>query len=353
MIKDPIYGMISLSETEQRIIDTPAFQRLRRIKHLGLAYLVYPGAMHTRFEHSLGTMHIAGQICKAVGVEPEVPRLYALLHDLGHGPFSHTSEQALWEIGKKTTHEALLWKRINESEIKDILTENHTLHELKKRDKTKEIIHGAIGADRIDYLKRDSWATGVAYGIIDDDRLISEIEFDGKALYILEGGLEAAESLLIARFMMFTTVYLHHTVRISTLMLREAIKAALAEGLDWREMMAMDDEELWVELKHHRKSNYWIKRLRERKLLKRLAEVEKLEQDQVELLKNEGLFVDPPALFVREDPLTVKLKSGKLVPCTTASSLIKDLKIAAQQRARYLVIGKKEQKKQVEKLLKR
>ena len=357
VIKDAVHGMIALTELEKRIIDSEEFQRLRNIKHLGLTYLVYPSAMHTRFEHSIGTMHISSSIAESLSLskeDKEKIRLYALLHDIGHGPFSHTSERALMEIDINADHEALGERVILNSKIKDIINERWNVEEIinLKNEAIGQVVHGAVGADRIDYLKRDSRATGVAYGIIDDDRLISQMFFDGEILGVEMSGLEAAEYLLIARFMMFNTVYLHHTVRIASLMLRLAIKHAVERGEDWKKIMAMEDAQLVDFLLHFSKeTKYWIERLRKRRLLKRLAELKSISSETMEKLNEIGVYIDPPYSFIKNEVFYIKDGSTHL-PCYEASSLIKHLRCAEEERQRYLVVGDWEKKPLVEKVLK-
>ncbi len=357
VIKDAVHGMVALSELERRIIDSEQFQRLRYIKHLGLTYLVYPSAMHTRFEHSLGTMHVSSSISKSLSLSKEIEekiRLYALLHDIGHGPFSHISERALMEMGINAHHEALGEQMILNSEIKDIINERWDVKEIikLKKEAIGQVVHGAVGADRIDYLKRDSRATGVAYGIIDDDRLISQMFFDGEILGVKIGGLEAAESLLIARFMMFNTVCLHHTVRIASLMLRLAIKHAVEGGVDWKKIMAMEDAQLVDFLLHFsEETKYWIERLKKRRLLKRLAELKDISTETIEQLNEIGVYVDQPYSFIKNEVFYIK-DGNTLLPYYEASSLIKQLRCAEEERQRYLVVGDWEKKPLVEKVLK-
>jgi HD superfamily phosphohydrolase len=248
IIRDPIHKDVFLSEVEMEIVDTPEFQRLRRIKQLGVTNLVYPSANHTRFEHGIGSAHIAGRIVKQldVGGEEVTLKLAALLHDLGHGPLSHTSEELLKKY-LSYNHEDVTLKIIKESIIHDILTDytidaDQIVKILSKKDKLSGLISGEVDVDRMDYLARDAYHTGVAYGVIDLDRLVNTVELVDDQLVINKGGLRAVEGLLVARFLMTPTVYLHHASRIADAMFLRATEKAVKEGILELEMLfRMDD----------------------------------------------------------------------------------------------------------------
>jgi uncharacterized protein len=241
-ITDPIHRYIRFSDTEREILDTVIFQRLRGIRQLAGAHLVYPSAQHSRFEHSIGTMHIAGYAGETLlskgyfGDEDKVQqlRLAALLHDVGHGPFSHLFEEVLMEK-HNMNHEDMGKQIISRSEISDILGK----HGYNSSDICKlsfgqsniqffnEIISGALSADMMDYLPRDSLFTGVEYGKIDYHRLISsfEVTTDGH-LAINKSALYSLESMLISRYEMYKAVYFHKTVRSAEVMLLRSIMLA-------------------------------------------------------------------------------------------------------------------------------
>jgi uncharacterized protein len=241
-ITDPIHRYIRFSETEREIVDTVIFQRLRGIRQLAGAHLVYPSAQHSRFEHSIGTMHIAGYAGETLfskgyfGDEDKVQqlRLAALLHDIGHGPFSHLFEEVLMEK-HNMNHEDMGKQIISQSEISDILGK----HGYNSSDICKlsfgqsniqffnEIISGALSADMMDYLPRDGLFTGVEYGKIDYHRLISsfEVTTDGH-LAINKSALYSLESMLISRYEMYKAVYFHKTVRSAEVMLLRSIMLA-------------------------------------------------------------------------------------------------------------------------------
>jgi HD superfamily phosphohydrolase len=251
VIRDPVHKDVFLTELEMKIIDTPVFQRLRRIKQLGVTNLVYPSANHTRFEHSVGTAHIAGRILGRLDVgEMGAPlKLSALLHDLGHGPLSHTSEELLKRY-LKYSHEDATLKLIKESVVNDVLTDasvdpDQIVRILNKKNPMSGLISGEVDVDRMDYLARDAYHTGVAYGVIDLDRLVNTVELvDGK-LVINQGGLRAVEGLLVARFLMTPTVYLHHASRIADAMFLRATERAVEDGiLELDKLFGMDDFDL-------------------------------------------------------------------------------------------------------------
>ncbi len=269
-IRDPIHGFISFDEKERQLIDHPCFQRLRRITQLAWTHMVYPGAMHTRFEHSLGVMHLATKmfdsivskdwnkkILGAIGKSENdlsrdrtVVRLAGLLHDLGHAPFSHASEE-LYPVrpdGKHYKHEDYSVKII-ELKMKELIDglyrdEGITTDDIcglingKKTGKSliwKNLISSQLDADRSDYLMRDSYHLGVKYGFFDLERLLNCItlineESSGNVMIGLEfGGFHSAESIIIARYMMFTQVYFQHTRRSYDILAGEMLKEILSE----------------------------------------------------------------------------------------------------------------------------
>lgn len=238
-IADPIHRYIRFSEIERDIVDTAVFQRLRRIRQLAGAHLVYPSAQHSRFEHSIGTMHVAGYAGETLFAkgyfddEDKVQqlRLAALLHDIGHGPFSHLFEEVLM-ARHNVNHEDMGKQIISRSEINDVLGKHgYNSSGICKlsfgQSKIKffnEIIAGGLSADMMDYLPRDGLFTGVEYGKIDYHRLISsfEVATDGH-LAINRSALYSLESMLISRYEMYKAVYFHKTVRSAEVMLLRSI----------------------------------------------------------------------------------------------------------------------------------
>ena len=269
VIRDSIHGDVFLSDLEFGIIDTPEFQRLRRIKQLGMTHLVYPSANHTRFEHSIGSLHLAGRIAGRLDIgagEQENVRIAALLHDVGHGPLSHTSEELLARYLKQP-HEGISREIIENSSISQVLEDaGRSTTEISNILKDKsgylgKIISSGFDVDRMDYLVRDAHHTGVAYGIIDLDRIINTICVHNNTLVVTERGLRAVEALLVARFLMIPTVYLHHTSRIADVMFLKATEAALAGGLGYRALSRMDDFDI---INLFRESKGYVKEISER-----------------------------------------------------------------------------------------
>ena len=238
-ITDPIHDFIRLNSTEQQIIDTPVFQRLRRIKQLSGAHLTYPGAQHTRFEHSLGVMHIAGMAGNSLSSKGQMPisdindvRLAALLHDIGHGPFSHLFEEVL-QKKKRITHEQIGKEIILKSEIGDIISkaaDKKKINRLAVGEGSKqfenEIISGALSADMMDYLLRDGYFTGAEHAKIDHNRITNSFEVYKNKLALQSSALVNFETMMISRFQMFKAVYFHKTVRAGEVMLLEAMSLA-------------------------------------------------------------------------------------------------------------------------------
>jgi len=241
-ITDPVHRHIGFTEVEKELFDSVVFQRLRRIRQLSGAHLVYPSAQHSRFEHSLGTMHVAGYAAESLLAKGYVKnvdsiqelRLAALLHDIGHGPFSHLFEEIL-DSKSKLNHEYIGKKIISKTEISDIL-ERHGYNSSRvcklsfgeSRIKFfNEIIAGALSADIMDYLPRDGFFTGAEYGNIDYHRLISSFEVVSNAhLAINRSALYSFESMLISRYEMFKAVYFHKTVRSAEVMLLHSMRLA-------------------------------------------------------------------------------------------------------------------------------
>ncbi len=249
---DPLYGFVRADVRELALIDNLLFQRLRHIKQLGLAYLVFPSAQHTRFEHALGVLHLTDKLYRKVCGDKDrktyqIVRLAGLLHDLGHPPFSHTTEVLFPD---RKTHEDLTKRMILETEIYDILRKVFNLcHEDVEKlirltlgepaDREEEfltkIITGQFGSDRMDYLRRDAFFSGVSYGFFDYERLLSTVETvyceDSKILAVHISGLRALESFLIGRYFMYTQVYFHKVVRILNIHLIELIKKIFSDKL--------------------------------------------------------------------------------------------------------------------------
>lgn len=239
-ITDPVHKNIKFTLIEKDIIDTFIFQRLRRIRQLAGAHLVYPGALHSRFEHSCGSMFLAGLAGQTLfekgyindeGVIQKL-RIAALLHDIGHGPFSHLFEEVLLEH-HGLSHENLGERIINETMIADII--NHHGYSPKeisflsfgkhKVGYLNEVISGGLSVDLMDYLPRDSYFSGTEYGKIDYHRIINSLEVTSRGILgINKSALYSYESMLISRYQMFKSVYFHKTVRSGEVMILNSMK---------------------------------------------------------------------------------------------------------------------------------
>lgn len=235
ILNDPIYGFITIpSELIFDLIEHPYFQRLRRISQMGLSYLVYPGAHHTRFHHALGCMHL---MQKSVGVlrfkgveiseaEEEAIYIAILLHDIGHGPFSHAMEHS---IVNEVNHEAISLKFMEEinAEFNGSLT---LAIQIFKGEYHRSFLHQLISSqldmDRLDYLKRDSFYTGVAEGNINSERLITMLNVVDDQLVVEEKGIYSVEKFLLARRLMYWQVYLHKTSIVAENLLIRVLKRA-------------------------------------------------------------------------------------------------------------------------------
>jgi HD superfamily phosphohydrolase len=289
-IVDPIHDFIRVYDHELKIIDTPIFQRLRRIRQLSGAHLTYPAAQHTRFEHSLGVMHIASQSGQALNekgilksYDIKVLRLAGLLHDIGHGPFSHIFEEIIQQ--KKFSHEGFGKEIILKSEIGDILSKNgydkNFITKVAfgdfKLQYMNEIISGALSADMMDYLLRDGYFTGAEHAQIDHKRITQSLDVHKKKLALERSALYSFESMMHSRYQMFKAVYFHKTVRAAEVMLLEALRLSDDEfgftSFNINEYVKLTDEYVLTQLISSKSSK--LKRARQfaedyqnRKLLK-------------------------------------------------------------------------------------
>jgi uncharacterized protein len=299
-VRDPLWNNVRLEPLALRLVDTPAFQRLRYVRQLGLAHLVYPGATHTRFEHALGAYHLARQTLALLeergelrGFAPDecaVVRAAALLHDVGHYPFSH----ALEEIGA-LHHEEVARPLLTGGPLAAALGEAfgagaperiYALIRGESESPLQRLISGSLDLDKIEYLKRDAFMCGVPYGEIDVDRLINSLVVvpdpatGRRAIGVSEKGLSALESLLFAKYQMYRNVYWHHAVRSATAMYKRLVEAALRVGaLDARSLAGYTDEGLLHRLDSAHPFPL-LARLRERRLYKRALECPAAEFDE-------------------------------------------------------------------------
>ncbi len=287
-IKDPVHGYIRINKIERAIIDTYPVQRLRRIRQLAGSEFVYPAANHTRFEHVLGAMYLAGVLGEALPVElttrqKQELRLAALLHDIGHGPFSHVFEPLMIRhLGK--THEDLVPWLVAETEISSRLEKAgfnpKRIGQLaigrlgdKRRPFLDQVISSSVDVDKMDFLVRDSFHTGAGYGSIDVNRLLYTMDVLDGNLAVDGTAVATLESFLLARLESFRTVYFHRTSRAVQIMIVKALEAAKDElGLlafdEPMDYLKLDDYNVWSNLKDCKKSMRIIHDLETRRLLK-------------------------------------------------------------------------------------
>jgi HD superfamily phosphohydrolase len=290
VIKDPVHGYVYITENEKEIIDTYPMQRLRRLRQLAGSEYVYPGANHTRFEHCVGVMYLAGKVTENPNLsrivsdeEADIIRLSGLLHDVGHGPFSHVFEQLLIRDLEKTHEDITSWI-IAEGEINDKIAQagfnpdevsKLAVGKLHKPDKAfwDQIISSGVDVDKQDFIVRDTYHTGAEYGFIDVFRLIHAIDVLGEDLAVELGALSALEAFMIARIESFKSIYFHRVGRAGQIMLAMAMEKANEElGLTAfktpEEYLAMDDYTVWSALKKCEKSKPIIDDLERRRMLK-------------------------------------------------------------------------------------
>lgn len=247
ILNDPLYGFISIDRPIVfAIVDHPYFQRLRRIKQLGLSHLVYPGALHTRFHHALGAMHLmtlAIQCLRDKGAaispqEEEGAILAILLHDIGHGPYSHALERSfVKEIGHEDLS-LLFMHRLNEEFNGALTTAINIFTGSHPKKFLHQLVSSQLDVDRLDYLKRDSFYSGVSEGTVGNDRIIKMLVVDNNELAVEEKGIYSIESFLVARRLMYWQVYLHKTVLAAEFMLLNIVKRA--------QMLVSKGEELFA-----------------------------------------------------------------------------------------------------------
>ena len=346
-IRDSVYGDIRLNNFEVKIMDMPQFQRLRRIKQLGLISLIYPGATHTRFEHCIGTMNLGSKLAEELGLssdEIELIRASALLHDVGHGPFSHVSEGVL-----SVPHEELTKYVVTKTSMRDLLEEKFDVNDIVDIVNGKgylgPIVSGELDVDRMDYLLRDSHNTGVAYGIIDYERIISNLQLEDGLILDIKG-VQAAEGALVSRYFMYPSVYQHHTTRIVNSMFRRALKKIIDDDIiKERDIYKYDDTDIISTFRNceNEYANDIISRLDNRHIPKRVKsirldnfkypekmykiEAKALRKAEEEIAEDYGLHKDYVFINIAEYPRFDEMKTqvnvdGKLYPLTEISNII-------------------------------
>ncbi len=327
-IFDPIHGPIRLDGVALALIGTPEFQRLWGIRQTGFAHLVFPGANHTRLEHSLGTFWVAGEMAGRLGLAPELAqrvRAGALLHDLGHPPFSHTLDGPLREVTGER-HERLSRRRVEGTDpawpsdrqrVPEVLEryglEPKQVAELidPRRPSPRaplpgSILHGAIDADRLDYLQRDAHYTGVAHGAIDAVRLFDTLRAAGGRIVFAEKGRSAVEGFVVGRALMYSSVYYHKAVRAAEMMAQGAVERSAGYPASARPLFDGVDGDLLAALRRGpAPSSELVLALLERRLVKRAYGVRVVPPP--DRTRWRRWLEDPPARRSLEDEIAARL----------------------------------------------
>ncbi|MEM4293203.1 MAG: HD domain-containing protein [Thermoplasmata archaeon] len=319
IIHDSVHRSIKLDGVRKELLELPELQRLANIKQLGLAYLVFPGANHTRLEHSIGTSYVAQRIAEALKLpedEIELVSVAAMLHDVGHGPFSHTLEGVLYRtkgvehmditkgiitgeydvIGEEKRKileeerklpDVLERYGLEPEKVADLVKETRHLFNWEllsyAREKSKylnQIIHGPFDADQVDYLIRDAYYTGVAHGTIDFDRLLNTVTLENGELCFHRKGVTAIEGMLVARALMYSSVYFHKTVRIAETMLARAVESL--DEIEENIQNFVDAELMEYLMRKNERTRKTMVAIRYRKLFKRVYAKNAMELEDAE-----------------------------------------------------------------------
>lgn len=360
-IKDSVHDHIPIDGVALELLDTPSVQRLRHVRQLGTVHLVYPSANHTRFEHSLGVYHLAKEALRELGVEgPAAAHVEAaaLLHDIGHAPFSHNLEELLArETGRYHDEVGYLLK---EGQVGVVLRDHgldptRVARLIAGRGRYGQLVSGELDVDRMDYLVRDAHHTGVPYGTIDHARLVRELRFVDDELVLAPGNVETAESLLVARALMNPTVYNHHVARISKTMLQRATERYLrSTRTDPEAVQRMDDHDLLVALRETDASATLGRRVTQRDLYKRAVWLEyrdvpewvlaaaptELRELEADIAEEAGLdpvsvLIDrPPEPTMRESTSRIMV-GGDIVRLGERSPLVRALRTIQEEQWRF------------------
>lgn len=376
-LRDSIHRNIHLEDWALGLVDAREMQRLRRVRQLGTASLVYPGANHTRFEHALGAHKLAQDASRALGLDPDAAKhvqAAALLHDIGHGPFSHLFEEV--EHGRRHEEfsaDLVQWSGINDLLQKAQLDPKRVIQLLLGKGPHGRIVSGDIDVDRMDYLVRDAHYTGLRVSV-DPERLLSVMTLRDGEFLVREEGLTACESLLVARFLMYPSVYFHHTCRAGETMVVNAVRDIISNGADYDAIRVMDDNELTSALKAGtRYSREIAERLDDRRLYKRAFEatharattdpllqkivrdpkererVQKEVADAAGLTDGQVLIDVPPIPMPREVEAKVLTKDDQVVALRDASTLVRTLVAAQMDHWKFWVFTPRENQDRVAK----
>lgn len=376
IFNDPIYGFINIpSALIFDIIEHPYFQRLRRISQMGLSHFVYPGAHHTRFEHAIGAMYLMKKTIRTLKSkdikindrEEEALLISILLHDIGHGPFSHTLEHSLVTNIKHEEISLLFMKELNK-EFKGKLGLAIDIFQGKyKRQFFNQLVSGQLDIDRLDYLKRDSFYTGVTEGNINAERIISMLNVVDDQLVVEEKGIYSVEKFIVARRLMYWMVYLHKTSLVADHILVNILKRAKELIINGDELESSSPLKLFLTYDNNRKFDnailksfaeiddydiimavkLWIhhsdyilsnlcRSLLNRKLPKIIIQDKKFTRDLISSIKSNTIIkldidakyieyfvkngiIENQAYDLNENSINILYKSGELIDITRAS----------------------------------
>lgn len=371
-VRDPIHRTISLESWAVELVDAREMQRLRRIRQLGTAFLVYPGANHTRFEHGLGAYKLAQDATRRFGLESSDARAVqaaALLHDVGHGPLSHLFEEI--DPSANLHHEGLSADLIRWSGIADRLRAAEidpaqVAQLVQGHGAFARLVSGDLDVDRMDYLVRDAHYTGLRVSV-DPERLLDTLILEDGVVLVEEDGLTATEALLVARFLMYPAVYFHHACRSAETMIVRATRSLLQDGAKLDELRILDDGQLMEKLacgpplakrmatrvaerRLHKRA--WQGRERDMQadaFLQRLTHDLKFrDQTEAELAEECGLDVGevivdvPRAPMAKEVDVNVVRPDGTREPLREASTLVRSLLVAQLDHWRAWVFAPKD-----------
>lgn len=369
VVLDPVHGYIELDDLAQDLLSTPQVQRLRRVRQLGFANLVYPGANHSRFEHSLGVMHLASTLTRSLDSIEESRKIEikaaALLHDIGHGPFSHVTENVIDKYTRRRHDDVK--EILGKGEIREVLSKygispGNLAKHIKGETSLGQILSSEIDVDRMDYLVRDAHYTGVAFGVVDYNRLINQMNFYEDRLVVDYGGVKAAESLLVSRFWMNTSVYYHHVTRISEAMCSRAVEYMIENNeLDPLRLRQMDDIDLVASMRNATGYAGELSRLLDaRKLYKRalyvgLADVgkavlrhrDRIRRTEKEIAELAGVDPEYVLVDIPKTPEMLEMQAmiktdHKMIPLNEASHFVSILQEAHMDNWRMGVYSSKE-----------
>jgi hypothetical protein len=373
-IKDSVHDYIALGPEAEALVDTPTVQRLRHVKQLSTVRLVFPAANHTRFEHSLGVYHLADTAVGHLDVDADTAahlRAAALLHDVGHGPYGHQTEEV---IHRRTgnDHDDVGWLLTDPDRpvcqaLEGLGLDPERVATLVAGEgRLGSLVSGELDVDRMDYLSRDAHHTGVPYGAIDHGRLVRELRLENGHLALGEGNVATAESMLFSRALMNAIVYRHHVSRIAGAMLDRACERYLdvtETGIESFRRMA--DHDLLVALAEHVPT--LGRRLEHRDLYKRavwtgienvpreITDVDYEDERQAEREIAEAAGVDPTAVIVDipdrprlKESSTSVVVDGVVQQLEDASELVRGIRMAERARWRLGVYAPDEQTESVE-----